>query len=108
VTTQRLEFSSLVFRTLKFGVWCSFVLLSWLAILAGVAFIAPAGTPMIVFSPGHAMDVALRGGGSLEQIGASLAVTRSADSRYVHSLYHAGAWVVIDARVLQSCRSLFR
>lgn len=54
------------------------------------------------------MDVALRGGGSLEGFGASFAVTRSTDPRYVFSLYQAGAWVVIDARVLQSCRGLFR
>lgn len=105
---RRHEFPSLVLRVLKFGMWCVIVLVAWLAILTGVAFFAPTGTPMIVFSPGHAIDVASRGGGSLERFGTSLAVTRSTDPRYVFSLYQAGAWVVIDARVLQSCRSLFR
>jgi hypothetical protein len=105
---RRSEVPSLVMRILKFGMWCGIVLLSWLAILTGVAFFAPAGTPMIVFSPGHAMDVVLRSGGSLERFGASFAVTRSTDPRHVFSLYQAGAWVVIDARVLQSCRNLFR
>ena len=99
---------SLVLRVLKFGMWCSVVLLSWLAILAGVALIAPAGTPMIVFSPGHAMDVAVTADGSLERFGASFAVSRSPEPDHVFALYRAGAWIVIDARVLQSCRSLFR
>lgn len=54
------------------------------------------------------MDVVLRGGGSLERFGASFAVTRSTDPSYVFSLYQAGAWAVIDARVLESCRNLLR
>ena len=83
------------------------VLALWTAILAGLAFTMPPGTPLAVFAPGHAMEIVARTEGSFEGFGRSIAVTRSTESGLARRLYGAGALLVIDARVVMSCRALY-
>lgn len=50
MTTERVR------RTLHFAAGTVLVLVTWTAILAGLAFTVPPGTPLAVFAPGHAME----------------------------------------------------
>jgi hypothetical protein len=83
------------------------VLAAWTGILAGLALTMPPGTPLAVFAPGHAMEIVAQTEGSFEGFGRSIAVTRSTESGLARRLYGAGALLVIDARVVMSCRALY-
>ena len=94
-------------RLLRFAAGAMIVLAVWTAILAGFALTMPPGTPLAVFAPGHALETVARAHGSFESIGRSVAVTRSAQEGFARGLYRAGALLVIDARIVMSCRHLF-
>jgi hypothetical protein len=93
-------------RLLRFAGGASVVLAAWTAILAGLAFTLPPGAPLAVFAPGHALETVAAARGSFEGLGRSIAVTRSPESGLTQRLYQAGALLVIDARVVMSCRAL--
>ena len=101
MTTERAR------RTLHLAVGAVFVLVTWTAILAGLGFTVPPGTPLAVFAPGHAMEIVAEAQGSFEGFGRSIAVTRSATPGFAQKLYGAGALLVIDARVVMSCRAFY-
>ncbi len=94
-------------RVLRFAMAAAVVLASWTGILAGLAFTLPPGAPLAVFAPGHALETVAEARGSFEGFGRSVAITRSTESGLARRLYAAGALLVIDARVVMSCRSLF-
>lgn len=94
-------------RLLRFAAGAVIVLAAWTAILAGLAFAMPPGTPLAVFAPGHALETVTRAHGSFESLGRSVAVTRSPEAGFAGRLYGAGALLVIDARIVMSCRDLF-
>lgn len=91
----------------RFATGAALVLLAWTAILAGLAFTVPPGTPLAVFAPGYALQIVAEAEGSFEGFGRSIAVTRSNHEGFARRLYGAGAFLVIDARVVMSCRSLY-
>lgn len=91
----------------RFAAGATIVLAAWTAILAGLAFAMPPGTPLAVFAPGHALETVARAHGSFEAFGQSIAVTRSPEAGFAGRLYGAGALLVIDARIVMSCRALF-
>lgn len=93
--------------TLRFVSGAVIVLTCWTAILAGLAFTLPPGAPLAVFAPGHALETVAGAQGSFEGFGRSVAVTRSAEAGLAQRLYASGALLVIDARVVMSCRSVF-
>lgn len=93
-------------RVLRFLGGAALVLSIWTAILGTLVFAVEPGAPLAVFAPGHAQEVAAKAGGSLEVFGTNVVVTRSAAPDYAMRLYEAGAFFVIDARVVMSCRSL--
>jgi len=101
MTTERVR------QTSHFAAGAALVLVTWTAILAGLAFTVPPGTPLAVFAPGHAMETVAEAQGSFEGFGRSIAVTRSATPGFAQKLYGAGAILVIDARVVMSCRALY-
>lgn len=94
-------------RALRFAAGAVIVLAVWTAILAGLAFAMPPGTPLAVFAPGHALETVAQAHGSFEAFGHSIAVTRSPEAGFAGRLYGAGALLVIDARIVMSCRELF-
>lgn len=94
-------------RFLRFAAGAALVLAAWTAILAGIAFTLPPGAPLAVFAPGHALETVAAARGSFEGFGRSIAITRSAEPGLAQRLYGSGALLVIDARVVMSCRSLF-
>lgn len=94
-------------RLLRFAAGAAVVFAAWTAILAGLAFAMPPGTPLAVFAPGHALETVARAHGSFESLGRSVAVTRSPETGFAGRLYGAGALLVIDARIVMSCRDLF-
>lgn len=94
-------------RLLRFAAGAALVLAAWTAILAGLAFAMPPGTPLAVFAPGHALETVAQAHGSFEAFGQSIAVTRSPEADFAGRLYGAGALLVIDARIVMSCRELF-
>lgn len=99
---------SMITSTLvRFAAGATIVLAAWTAILAGLAFAMPPGTPLAVFAPGHALETVARAHGSFEAFGQSIAVTRSPEAGFAGRLYGAGALLVIDARIVMSCRALF-
>lgn len=104
MTTER---KSSVRRLAYFAGGALIVLVSWTAILAGIALALPPGAPLAVFAPGHALETVAAAHGSFEGFGRSIAITRSAEPHFTQRLYGAGALLVIDARVVMSCRSLF-
>ena len=93
-------------RVIRFAVGAALVLGAWTAILAGLALTMPPGTPLAVFAPGHAMETVAEAHGSFEGFGRSIALTRSSEQAFAQRLYAAGALLVIDARVVMSCRTL--
>ncbi len=93
-------------RVIRFAVGAVLVLGAWTAILAGLALTMPPGTPLAVFAPGHAMETVAEAHGSFEGFGRSIALTRSSEQDFAQRLYAAGALLVIDARVVMSCRTL--
>lgn len=101
MTTERAH------RALRFAFGAVIVLTCWTAILAGIAFTLPPGAPLAVLAPGHALETVAQARGSFEGFGRSIAVTRSAESGLTRRLYASGALLVIDARVVMSCRSVF-
>lgn len=92
---------------LRFACGIVIVLICWTAILAGLAFTLPPGAPLAVLAPGHALETVAQARGSFEAFGRSIAVTRSAEAGLTQRLYASGAFLVIDARVVMSCRSVF-
>lgn len=94
-------------RLLRFCAGAATVLVAWTAILAGLALAMPPGTPLAVFAPGYALETVAKAHGSFESLGSSIAVTRSLDEGFARRLYGAGAFLVIDARIVMSCRALF-
>lgn len=94
-------------RLARFAAGAGIVLAAWTAILAGLALALPPGTPLAVFAPGHALETVARAQGSFESFGRSIAVTRSGEVGFARRLYGAGALLVIDARIVMSCRQLF-
>jgi hypothetical protein len=94
-------------RLLRFAAGAAIVLAAWTVILAGLALAMPPGTPLAVFAPGHALETVARAHGSFEAFGRSIAVTRSPEAGFAGRLYGAGALLVIDARIVMSCRELF-
>lgn len=94
-------------RLLRFAAGAMMVLAVWTAILAGLALMMPPGTPLAVFAPGHALETVAKAHGSFESLGQSVAVTRSQDQGFAQRLYGSGALLVVDARIVMSCRALF-
>jgi hypothetical protein len=94
-------------RVLRFAAGAALVLALWTMILAGIAFTLPPGAPLAVFAPGHALETVAGAQGSFEGFGRSIAITRSAEPGFTPRLYASGALLVIDARVVMSCRALF-
>jgi hypothetical protein len=94
-------------RTSRFLASAALVLAIWTAILGLLAFASEPGAPLAVFAPGHAKDIAVEAGGSLEGFGENIAVTRSTEPGLTLRLYKSGALFVVDARVVMSCRSWF-
>lgn len=94
-------------RVLRFAAGAILVLALWTMILAGIAFTLPPGAPLAVFAPGHALETVADAQGSFEGFGRSIAITRSAEPGFTQRLYASGALLVIDARVVMSCRALF-
>jgi hypothetical protein len=94
-------------RSLVFAGGAAIVLASWTTILACLALTLPPGAPLAVFAPGHVLETVAQARGSFEGFGRSIAITRSTEPGLAHRLYAAGALLVIDARVVMSCRSLF-
>jgi hypothetical protein len=92
---------------LSFAVGAAVVLGAWTAILAGLALTLPPGAPLAVFAPGHALETVAAARGSFEGFGRIIAITRSAEPGLTRRVYGAGALLVINARVVMSCRSLF-
>lgn len=105
MTTERA--SSTARRITRFTGGAVLALAAWTAILAGLALWVPPGTPLAVFAPGHAVETVAEAHGSFEGFGRSIAVTRSAEHGFARRLYGAGAFLVIDARVVMSCRNLY-
>lgn len=99
--------SMIIDRLLRFAAGAALVLAAWTAILAGLVFTMPPGTPLAVFAPGHALETVAQAHGSFEAFGRSIAVTRSPEAGFAGRLYGAGALLVIDARIVMSCRELF-
>ncbi|MGE0239362.1 MAG: hypothetical protein AB7F09_00430 [Parvibaculaceae bacterium] len=93
-------------RGLRFALGAALVLVLWTMVLAGLAFTLPPGAPLAVFAPGRALETVAAAHGSFEGFGRSIAVTRSTESGFAVRLYATGALLVIDARVVMSCRSL--
>jgi hypothetical protein len=93
--------------TLRFAGGIAIVLTCWTAILAGLAFMLPPGAPLAVFAPGHVLETVAQAQGSFEGFGRSIAVTRSTEPGLAQKLYASGALLVIDARVVMSCRAMF-
>ncbi|MGE0007096.1 MAG: hypothetical protein AB7S92_16090 [Parvibaculaceae bacterium] len=105
--SMTIEGRSLLRRGLRFALGAACVLVLWTAILAGLAFTLPPGAPLAVFAPGRALETVAAAHGSFEGFGRSIAVTRSTEPGFAVRLYATGALLVIDARVVMSCRSLF-
>ncbi|MGH8429263.1 MAG: hypothetical protein ACREUF_02565 [Solimonas sp.] len=101
-----IERQNLVRRVLRFAAGAAVVLALWTAILAGLAFTLPPGAPLAVFAPGHALEAVAEARGSFAGFGRSIAITRSTETGLAPRLYAAGALLVIDARVVMSCRAL--
>ena len=80
---------------------------AWTAILAVIALTLPPAAPLAVLAPGWALETVAAARGSFEGFGRSIAITRSTEPGFARRLYGAGALLVIDARVVMSCRSLF-
>jgi hypothetical protein len=95
-------------RFLKFIGMLALALLAWSGILLALTFTAPPGQPLaIVTLPGRGLDVVAAADGSFEGFGGPAVITRSTEAGFVHRLYAAGALMVIDARVVLACHSLF-
>lgn len=95
-------------RLARFVMWSVVVLVIWTAILAGMAFFSSPGSNVAAFTaPGRAADTAIEAGGSLEEFSSMIAITRSNEAGFVGRLYAAGAFLVIDARVVAGCRAVF-
>lgn len=95
-------------KLLRFTGMLALALLAWTGVLIGMAFTAEPGKPLaIVTLPGRGLEVVAAAGGSYESLGGPLVITRSAEAGFVRRLYGAGALMVIDARLVLSCRSLF-
>ncbi len=96
-------------RLAKFLVGVTLILAVWTAVLAGMAFFSAPGSNVAVFtSPGHAAETAVQAGGSLEEFSSMIAITRSDAPGFVGRLYGAGAFLVIDARVVAGCRAVLQ
>lgn len=94
-------------RLARFVMWVVAVLVIWTAILAGMAFFNSPGSNVAAFTaPGRAADIAVEAGGSLEEFSSMIAITRSPETGFVSRLYGAGAFLVIDARVVSGCRAV--
>lgn len=91
---------------MKFAGWAIVVLLCWYALLAIVSLFFPAGRPLLVFSPGQAMQVAQAAGGTFEGGSASFAYTRAENPEFIYTLYSSGALLVLDGKTVESCRSI--
>jgi hypothetical protein len=102
-----IEHKSLRRRVLRFAMGAVIVLAAWTVLLAGIAFTLLPGTPLAVFASGHALETVAAAEGSFEGFGAGIAITRSAEPGFTPRLYASGALLVIDARVVMSCRALF-
>ena len=95
-------------KLLRFTGMLALAMLAWIGILVGLAFTAGPGKPLaIVTLPGRGLEVVAAAGGSYESMGGPLVITRSAEAGLVRRLYRAGALIVIDARLVLSCRGLF-
>jgi hypothetical protein len=95
-------------KLLRFTGMLALALLAWIGILIGLAFTAGPGKPLaIVTLPGRGLEVVAAAGGSYESLGGPLVITRSAEAGFVRRLYGAGALIVIDARLVPSCRGFF-
>lgn len=96
-------------RLAKFIAAAVAVLAVWVVILAGMAFFSAPGSSVAIFTaPGQAAQTAVAAGGSLEEFSSMVAITRSDDPQFVSRLYGAGAFLVIDARVLAGCRAVLK
>ena len=85
------------------------VLVLWTGALAGMALFSAPGANVAVFTvPGRAAETAVAAGGSLEEFSSMIAITRSDEPGFVGRLYGAGAFLVIDARVVAGCRAVLR
>lgn len=94
-------------RFLRFAGGAVIVLAAWTVIVAGLALAMPPGTPLAVLAPGHALETVAEAQGSFESFGRNVAVTRSPETGFAQRLYGAGALLVVDARIVMSCRALF-
>jgi hypothetical protein len=93
-------------KILKFAGMLALVLLAWTGVLLGLAFTAGPGQPLAVVTlPGHGLEVAAAAGGSYESLGGAVIITRSQQAGFIRRLYGAGALMVIDARVVLTCRN---
>lgn len=85
------------------------VLVMLTAILAALTFLIAPGTDVAVFTaPGHAAETAVEAGGSVGESSSMMAITHSNEPGFVTRLYGAGAFLVIDARVVTAGRVMFR
>jgi hypothetical protein len=92
----------------KFIAMLALVLLAWSGVLLALTFTAPPGQPLaIVTLPGRALEVVAAADGSFEGFGGPAVITRSKEAGFVRRLYAAGALMVIDARIVLACHSLF-
>lgn len=95
-------------RVIKYFGWALAVLVAWTGVIAGLTFFSEPGSSVAIFTaPGRAADTAVRAGGSLEDFSSMIAITRSRQPDFVARLYGAGAFLVVDARVVSGCRAAF-
>ena len=80
------------------------ILVAWLAIGAGIPFVAPPGRSYAVLGPpAGAVGIVTRAGGSLLSSNGLFTIARSPDPNFVWRLYGAGALLVLDAADAGGC-----
>jgi hypothetical protein len=95
-------------KLMKFIGMLTLVLLAWSGVLLALTFTVPPGRPLAIMTlPGRGLDVVAAADGSFEGFGGPAVITRSNEAGFVRRLYAAGALMVIDARIVLACHSVF-
>lgn len=93
-------------RAVRFVLYAALALAVWTAIVAALPFVAAPGASLAIIAPrGLAIDTVANAGGSIEEAGERVAITRSAEPGFARRLYASGALFVLDARIVMGCRA---
>lgn len=99
----------MVRRLVKFLLRMAILLVLLTAVLAGATFLTASMSDVAVFAaPGRAAETAVEAGGTVVESSGLMAIAKPSEPGYIVRLYSAGAYLVIDARVVIMWRAAVR